>query len=59
MANYSSVLAWRILGTVESGGLPSMGSLEDIYWVGGGDHHCGGRCLHLQIEDWAPRCQMR
>ena len=26
MATYSSVLAWRIPGTVEPGGLPSMGS---------------------------------
>ena len=26
MATYSSVLAWRILGTGEPGGLPSMGS---------------------------------
>ena len=25
MATYSSVLAWRIPGTVEPGGLPSMG----------------------------------
>ena len=26
MATHSSVLAWRILGTAEPGGLPSMGS---------------------------------
>ena len=26
MATHSSVLAWRILGTGEPGGLPSMGS---------------------------------
>ena len=26
MATHSSVLAWRIPGTVEAGGLPSMGS---------------------------------
>ena len=26
MATHSSVLAWRITGTVEPGGLPSMGS---------------------------------
>ena len=25
MATHSSVLAWRILGTVEPGGLPSLG----------------------------------
>ena len=28
MATYSSVLAWRIPGTGEPGGLPSMGSTE-------------------------------
>ena len=26
MATHSTILAWRILGTVEPGGLPSMGS---------------------------------
>ena len=26
MATHSSILAWRILGTGEAGGLPSMGS---------------------------------
>ena len=28
MATHSSVLAWRILGTGEPGGLPSMGHTE-------------------------------
>ena len=28
MATHSSVLAWRILGTGDPGGLPSMGSQE-------------------------------
>ena len=28
MATHSSVLAWRIPGTAEPGGLPSMGSLR-------------------------------
>ena len=28
MATHSSVLAWRIPGTEEPGGLPSMGSLR-------------------------------
>ena len=28
MATHSSVLAWRITGTGEPGGLPSMGSLR-------------------------------
>ena len=30
MATHSSILAWRIPGTEEPGGLPSMGS----HWVG-------------------------
>ena len=29
MATHSSVLAWRIPGTGEPGGLPSMGSQSD------------------------------
>ena len=29
MATHSSVLAWRVPGTAESGGLPSMGSHRD------------------------------
>ena len=29
MATHSSVLAWRILGTEEPGGMPSMGSHRD------------------------------
>ena len=29
MATHSSVLAWRIPGTAEPGGLPSMGSHRD------------------------------
>ena len=28
MATHSSILAWRIPGTEEPGGLPSMGSTE-------------------------------
>ena len=28
MATHSSILAWKILGTVEPGGLQSMGSQE-------------------------------
>ena len=28
MATHASVLAWRIPGTAEPGGLPSMGSTE-------------------------------
>ena len=30
MATHSSVLAWRIPGTGEPGGLPSMGSHSDL-----------------------------
>ena len=32
MATHSSVLAWRIPGTVEPGGLPSMGSHSRHDW---------------------------
>ena len=38
MATHSSVLAWRILGTGEPGGLPSMGS------------HRVGTCKDVQEE---------
>ena len=34
MATHSSVLAWRIPGTGESGGLPSMGFSRQEYWSG-------------------------
>ena len=30
MATHSSILAWRIPGTAESGGLPSMGSQKSL-----------------------------
>ena len=37
MATYSSVLAWRIPGTGEPGGLPSLGSHPGVeQWLGGG-----------------------
>ena len=42
MATHSSVLAWRIPGTGEPGGLPSMGS------------HRGGR----DWSDWAEQCYL-
>ena len=38
MATHSSVLAWRIPGTAEPGGLPSMGS-----------HRVGHNCSHLAV----------
>ena len=34
MANHSSVLAWRIPGTGEPGGLLSMGFRRQEYWSG-------------------------
>ena len=34
MATHSSVLAWRIPGTGEPGGLPSMGFSRQEYWSG-------------------------
>ena len=40
MTTHSSVLAWRILGTRESGGLPSMGS-----------HRVGHDCSDLAAAD--------
>ena len=33
MATHSSVLAWRIPGIGEPGGLPSMGSLSLLQWI--------------------------
>ena len=39
MATHSSVLAWRIPGTAEPGGLPSMGS-----------HRVGQDCSDLAAE---------
>ena len=33
MATHSSVLAWRIPGPGEPGGLPSMGSYPERTWV--------------------------
>ena len=38
MATHSSVLAWRIPGTGEPGGLPSMGSQEDLLEKGKATH---------------------
>ena len=34
MATHSSVFAWRIPGTRELGGLPSMGFSSQEYWSG-------------------------
>ena len=44
MATHSSVLAWRVPGTVEPGGLPSMGS-----------HRVGHDWNDLAVAAWRPR----
>ena len=41
MATHSSILAWRILWTVEPGGLQSMGS-----------HRVGYDCMHTAEAGW-------
>ena len=60
MATYSSILAWRIPGTEEPGGLPSMGSQS---WTQlkrlSSSSHCNGYeviahiliCIPLRIID--------
>ena len=48
MATHSSVLAWRILGTGEPGGLPSMGS-----------HRVGHDCSDLAAAAAADRKNKR
>ena len=51
MANHSSVLAWRIPGTGEPGGLPSMGSHRVGHnWSGSSSSRCAFKfCLFLTI----------
>ena len=46
MANHSSVLAWRIPGTGEPGGLPSMGS----HRVGHDCSDLAAACICIHIE---------
>ena len=41
MATHSNVLAWRIPGTEEPGGLPSMGS-----------HYAAAACVVLCVESY-------
>ena len=50
MATHASVLAWRISGTGEPGGLPSMGS-----------HRVGQDCSDLASLQWMlpNRCQFQ
>ena len=49
MVTHSSVLAWRILGTGEPGGLPSMGS----HRVGHNSSDLAAVC-HLEAIFWVP-----
>ena len=62
MATHSSVLAWRILGTREPGGLPSMGSHSRtrLKQFGGGSGSGSGSnmvpCMGLQsLSHWTIR----
>ena len=48
MATHSSVLAWRIPGTGESGGLPSMGSHQQHGWHR--EREAGGIHVYLQFS---------
>ena len=47
MATHSSVLAWRVPGTGEPGGLPSMGSHRVR-------HDCSGLAAAAAEALWAP-----
>ena len=46
MATYSSILAWRIPGTEEPGGLPSMGS----HRVGHDGSDLAAAVIHLYVQ---------
>ena len=58
MATHSSVLAWRIPGTGEPGGLPSMGShrvghnWSDLAAVAAARHEIGIWGWFLQVQEW-------
>ena len=49
MATHSSVLAWRIPGTVEPGGLPSVGSHSRTRLKQLSSKHCRGKGLEKQV----------
>ena len=53
MATHSSVLAWRILGTGEPGGLPSLGSQRVGHdkWLSSSSSKKNEIC-HLQQHEW-------
>ena len=54
MATHSSVLAWRISGAGETGGLPSMGSHKVRYdWSNLAEWECRGKgsTLTKEVQD--------
>ena len=51
MVTHSSVLAWEILWTKESGGLQSMGSQS---WAQFEHMHTHNTHTHVKIEDYLP-----
>ena len=55
MATHSSVLAWRIPGMGDPGGLPSMGSLR----VGHDWSDLAGAAAQVWWEPWAPQNRSR
>ena len=63
MATHSSVLAWRIPGTGEPGGLPSMGSHRVGHdWsdlAAAAAQHCPVYCLLASLEGGKRLCQTR
>ena len=55
MATHSSVLAWRIPGTGEPGGLPSMGSHRvghDVAAAAAAAAVCVLSCVRLFVTPW-------
>ena len=63
MATHSSVLAWRIPGTVESGGLPSIGSHRAGHdwsdWAAASQWHRWGHLLVLMWwRGWSSESKM-
>ena len=58
MATHSSVLAWRIPGTVEPGGLPSMGSHRVGHdWSDLAAAAAEKLILSLELENWTWVCK--
>ena len=64
MATHSSVLAWRIPGMAEPGGLPSMGlhrlghDCSDLAAAAAADYILAGKLSKLTMPQF-PQCEMR